>query len=365
MGSFVNNLIGGTNNATASLPNIVKQDNLVSNINTAQQGVQSNIGNQNAFAQALQTQMGGGGPNLAGSLLSNATGQNVTNQASLMASQRGTGSNAGLIARQAAQQGGNIQQQAAGQAAAERQQQQLNAQQGLGNVYSQIGQEQGQNLATNQGALGAQNNAVVGGTTATNQTNAQIAGQNATANMQAISGIGQAAAGGGGGKAYGGEIKMADGGDIGAPMSPGKLNYTAPLDDHFKFLSNVFHPHMTTDSVQTAGPDTSAPSPDATMMAAKGGKVNALVSPGERFLKPEAVKKVAEGKADPIKAGEKIPGKPKVPGAVDSYANDTVHKQLQEGGIVLPRSVTQSKDPSKSAMDFVIATMTKSKKSKK
>lgn len=352
MGSIVNNLIGGTNNATASLPNITKQDNLLANINTAQQGVQNNIGNQNAFAQALQTQMQGGGPNLAGAQLANATGQNVANQAALMASQRGTGSNAGLITREAAQQGANIQQNAAGQQAALRQQQQLNAQSGLGNVYGQIGAEQGQNLSSNQSALGAQNNAVVGATTATNQTNAQIAGQNASSNMAAISGLGQAAAGTGSfqQKAGGGEIM----GSALAPESLGK--YTFP--DHVQSVSDIYHPKSPGNST---GPDISQNPTE--LKAAHGGKVDALVSPGEKELKPKDVKKVADGK-NPMEVGKTIPGKPKVPGAVNSYDNDTVPKKLAVGSIIIPRSVTQGKDPGKDSAAFVMAIINK-KKAKK
>lgn len=89
---------------------------------------------------------------------------------------------------------------------------------------------------------------------------------------------------------------------------------------------------------------------------AKGGAVpNSLVSPGERYLSPKAVKEVEQGKKSPMKAGEKIPGRAKVGGAVNSYANDFVPKTLQEGGIVLPRSVTKSKDPAREAHKFVKA----------
>jgi len=90
-------------------------------------------------------------------------------------------------------------------------------------------------------------------------------------------------------------------------------------------------------------------------LMAEGGPVQALVSPGEKYLPPQAVNEVAQGKKSPISAGETIPGKPKVSGAKNSYANDTVPKTLQEGGIVLPRSVTQSKDPAKAAHAFVSA----------
>lgn len=98
-------------------------------------------------------------------------------------------------------------------------------------------------------------------------------------------------------------------------------------------------------------------------LAAKGGqakkKVPAMVSPGERYLPPSEVKAVAAGKKAPIKAGEKIPGKAKVSGAKNDYANDTVAKTLEAGGIVLPRSVTQAKDPAKKAQEFVAAILRK------
>ena len=86
-------------------------------------------------------------------------------------------------------------------------------------------------------------------------------------------------------------------------------------------------------------------------------KVDAMVSPGERYLPPKAVKEVAAGKKAPLKAGEKIPGKPKVKG--DSLVNDVVPKKLDVGGIVLPNSVMQSKDPAKEAAAFVAATLRK------
>jgi len=92
---------------------------------------------------------------------------------------------------------------------------------------------------------------------------------------------------------------------------------------------------------------------------AKGGKVPALLSPGERYLTPEKAKKVVKGKADPIKDGKLVPGKPKVGGAVNSYKNDTVKANLDEGGIVIPRSITEGKDPHWNALKFVRQTMAK------
>jgi len=102
-------------------------------------------------------------------------------------------------------------------------------------------------------------------------------------------------------------------------------------------------------------------SQDFPVTAARGGKVPAMVSPGEKYLSPRDVKKVERG-ANPMEVGEKIPGKPRVKGAKNSYANDTVPKTLEEGGIVLPRSVTQAKHPHWAAHKFVSAIMAKNGK---
>jgi len=88
-----------------------------------------------------------------------------------------------------------------------------------------------------------------------------------------------------------------------------------------------------------------------------------MVSPGEKYLPPQAVTKVEQG-ANPMAVGETIPGKPKVSGAKNSYSNDTVPKVLKEGGIVLPRSVTKSKNPDKAAEAFVNAILKRNKLSK-
>lgn len=87
---------------------------------------------------------------------------------------------------------------------------------------------------------------------------------------------------------------------------------------------------------------------------AKGGSVPAMVSPGEKYLDKEDVKKVKKG-ASPMHVGKTIPGKPKVSGRVDTEHNDTVSKRLESGGIVLPRSVTKADDAPKKAQAFVEA----------
>jgi hypothetical protein len=98
-----------------------------------------------------------------------------------------------------------------------------------------------------------------------------------------------------------------------------------------------------------------------TQLAQGGQVVPALVSPGEKYLNPREVEMVKKTGVNPMQVGEKIPGKPKVSGAKDSYANDTVPKTLEKGGIVLPRHVTQAKDPAKAAAKFVQGILAKNK----
>ncbi len=85
---------------------------------------------------------------------------------------------------------------------------------------------------------------------------------------------------------------------------------------------------------------------------AKGGKVPAKVSPGEIYLSPKKAAAVAKGKASPL-SGERIKGKARVKG--DSYANDTVNKTLQSGGVVIPRSKALGDDVAEKAAAFVRA----------
>lgn len=231
-------------------------------------GAQNGFGNQaNVFAQqqGLADQLGmqaqGLGPNPALAQLNQTTGQNVANQSALMASQRGAGSNVGLMARQAAQQGANTQQQAVGQSAIMRAQQQLAAQQALqqqqanmGNMATQqIGQhanalgslnqfgqnEQGQLL----NALQGYNNSKVNMQANQNTVNAGIAGQNAKF-QNGMVGAGMGTLGSLGGFAYGGQVpKMADGGmaqQIDMPSAPykGQNNPQGPRSQTGQYLNN-------------------------------------------------------------------------------------------------------------------------------
>lgn len=75
---------------------------------------------------------------------------------------------------------------------------------------------------------------------------------------------------------------------------------------------------------------------------AQGGKVPAMVSPGEIYLSPDQVQKVVSEGVDPAKIGHKFNGKAKVKG--DSLKNDTIPADLEEGGVVIDRKNMGSKE---------------------
>lgn len=298
-------LQGAFNGQQAAMGN---QNSLLS----ALQG-QNGIGNQSQVYNQLQGVANGTGPNPAQAMLNQSTGQNVANQAALMAGQRGAGANVGLMARQAGQEGGALQQQAAGQGASMQAQQALGALGQAGQMANTMaGQQIGQ---TNQNVSSQQNeqNILQGANSANNSNQTQMANTALQGQQKMVSGAINAA---------GGALGLAGGGQV-----PG--------------AQSMF------------GQSLMAPKP----MMAQGGKVPAMVSPGERFLKPNEAKAVAQGKVDPTQVGEKIPGQAQVKG--DSYKNDTVKKNLDVGGIVLPRSIENSKNPSQEAAKFVRAYIAK------
>ena len=411
----------GTSFAGPAQAPITNPTNL-NQINTAYSGAQNSLQSQQNLLGALQAQNGlgnqsqvygqlqgianGTGPNPAQAMLNQSTGQNVANQSALMAGQRGAGSNVGLIARQAAQQGANTQQQAAGQAATLQANQSLNAINSAGNIANtqasnQIGQTNANTSAQQaeqQQLLGAQqgfNSAAVGSQSSINSANAGLAGQQ----MQGQQGlIGGALNGIGSIFAEGGEIKpMADGGGITPDTSA--FSQSGPQSKFGKFLkgmnggqspANMAAAAPTTpqgqlkqgassltsglinalkgsdggsanDQTMAGGSDTPGASSDGPMVAAKGGEVPIVTSPGEKYLSPQAVKEVLMG-ASPMKVGKTIPGKPKVGGAKNSYDNDTVPMKAKAGAIIVPRSETKSKNPDRNSRDFVAKTLAKRKR---
>jgi hypothetical protein len=411
-------------------------------------GAQNGLGNQSSVFNQLQGVANGTGPNPAAAQLAQSTGANVANQASLMAGQRGSGANAGLIARQAAQQGASTQQQAAGQAATLQANQSLNALGQEGSLAtSQANQQasalQGLNAASQGeqgqvlGAIQGQNQANVANTQSQNSANAQISAVNAKSQSDLVGNL-MGGAGSAMGLAKGGMVpqKYADGGGTYQPVDPNNSPFNSPAPSQpaaITPLPGVSMAQPTTTPPNVGGPKSKAgqffsnPSPQApqqltgasaagntigkaigsglsaignaidtsvgitdygkavkegsdeidqanadsanqdaggggglaSKMVAKGGKINALVSPGEIWLSPNKAKAVAAGKADPMKVGEKIPGKAPVSGARNDYANDIVPKKLEVGGVVVPRSETQSTQPRKNSIEFVASTMAK------
>lgn len=106
----------------------------------AASGLKNVLAGQQGTAAQYQNIANGTGPNPAQAALNQSTGQNVANQAALMAGQRGAGANVGLLARQAAQQGAATQQQAVGQGATLQANQQIAGLQGMAGVQRDMGQ---------------------------------------------------------------------------------------------------------------------------------------------------------------------------------------------------------------------------------
>lgn len=368
MGALIPGLGGG---GGAQAPNLY-QPFTAGQIDQAQGNVQNSVASQQALLDALKQQNGtqnqsqvydqlqgvanGTGPNPAQAMLNNSTGQNVANQAALAAGQRGGSANAGLIARQAAQIGSNAQQQAVGQGAALQANQSLNA---LGQAGNMANQQVGNQLSANQlqanTALQGQQNllgAVQGHNNAQNQQfAAQTQNQQSQAGnaMQGIGGLMNALGpvsdmlGGMGGQLSAGATALGAGlGGSVLPAVGGAAEFGAAAAPY----------------VMLAAEGGQIPASPKSHLGryAHGGKVQALVSPGERYLPPSEVQAVANGK-NPMQAGEKIPGQAAVGGAKNSYANDTVPKKLDVGGVVLPRSVTQSKDADSKSREFVAAVL--------
>lgn len=348
----------------------IGQQQQFANALAAQGGIgnQSNVFNQQQqLANQLGQQAQGEGPNPALAQLANTTGQNVAQQAALMAGQRGAGANAGLMARQIGQQGAATQQNAAGQAAVLKAQQQLAAQQQLqqqqnmmaGLSTQQIGQQaqgiQGLNQATQGlqgnilGAIGAQNNANVGMQSNINSANAGVQQQVAKSQGDMAKSIFDSA-----GKGMG-MLAMADGGEIpgnSAPVAP-------PLAEEkeegggmppFAMLALLAQGgqipipsvmHYRTEGQHTAGKYAEGgPVSYVGQMVhkARGGAIN-----GERYAHSKT----------------KVPGKASHPG--DTTKNDTVPAMLSPGEIIIPRSAAS--DPGKAAA-FAKSVAMKSKRKK-
>ena len=320
-------------------------------LGTTGANTQQVYGQQQALASMLQGQAAGtSGPSVAQNMLNQATGNNIQNQAALMASQRGAGANTGLIARQAAMQGANAQQQAAGQAATMRSQEQLNAQNALGNLYGTIGQQQGGLFGTTANAINSQNANLVNNYSQANSANAQLAQGNANRNQGILGGL----IGGVGsilGLAHGGEVPHYANGTPDGPIgslvdttmpqpSIGMLPYQQGMES--------LTPMPQVEFGQSApGFNKDYGSAGSSPMSAAGKFLSGFSSGMSNSSNSSQVSAPQMYSNPYLKAntGVMVPGRAQVDG--DSEQNDTVHALLSPGEIVVPRTAAQ--DPEKAA----------------
>jgi hypothetical protein len=298
---------------------------------------QANVfGQQQGLANQFQGIANGTGPNPALAQLNNTTGQNIANQSAMMAGQRGAGANAGMLARQGAMMGGNLQQQAVGQGAALQANQQLAAMNALQNQQNMMG-----NMANIQ--VGQQQTAVNNVGSLASQNQGQLLGATGQANQQAIAqqqGINQINAG------QQAQQAQATAGLLGGLGAAGMSALTGG--------AAAATPTMMADGAAPASSTLSMPS--NSLLGAKayasGGTVNSPQSHVSHFFNGLN-----------LQAGGGVPGQATVEG--DSLKNDTVPAMLSPQEIVLPRSVTNSKDPGEAAKRFVEAIKTKQAKKSK
>lgn len=344
---------------------------------------------QNSYSQ-LQQVASGQGPNPA---MAQYT-QNVQNLAKQQSGAISSiqGISPALASRMASQQGSGAMQNAAAAGANMQAQQQLGAMGQMGNIAA----AQAQNATAMQQNVNNVNSGLAQTTMQGQQ--GMIGGIMNMANPQNVMG---GSSGGGGGMgsmagmaamaAGGGEVRrMADGGSMDGPQSSFTqfLNsqvapQAAPSVQASPYLpgvSGIGQGLGGTGGVnskkggssspsgaenQGQGPTVAAsngmgsgiPYSQPTYMS-KGGKVPALVSPGETYIPPGKVNQAASS-ANPLTSGKKIPGTPKVAG--NSYANDVVPAELEEGGVVIPNSIMQSKNPAAGAKDFIADIIAKRK----
>ncbi len=337
---------------------------------------QNGIGNQSNFlaqqqqlANQLQMQANGQGPNPAQNMLNQATQNNVNQQAALMAGQRGSSANAGMIARQAGMQGSNIQQQAAGQAATMGAQQQLGAQQMLGQqqqamqgvagqqVSNMTGMNTGYNqLAQNQQQMLLNANAQANNANVAMQSNANTVGGNVSmANQQNNKGILGGVMGGigaiFGSMAHGGMVPngYAQGGQV-PSYGNGPQSQLGQMLAQGAAESSRLANNQAQDAQATSNVPKEQSSGGSMLMPFKGKSQSSSGSSAMSGISSMFASK-----------GEMVPGKASVRG--DNRANDTVPTMLSPGEVVIPRSVMQSKNAPDAAAKFVAALLAKKGKS--
>ena len=260
---------------------------------------QNGLGNQSSVYNQLQNVANGTGPNPAQAMLAQQTGANIASQGAMMAGQRGASANPGLMARQAAQQGGALQQQAVGQGATMQANQSLNA---LGQMQGEANTMAGQQI---------------GATTANTQS--QQANQNAANEMQSNINNNNAAI------AQGQQKQAGSGGGLGSIM--GAASSLAPMAMMLNQGGSV---------------------PAMKENYAEGGNVLRILQTGNA---PKAPAQPAFSMGGRLKQGGPVPGQAKVKG--DNLKNDTVAARLSPGEVVIPRSITKGSDPVNESAKFV------------
>ncbi len=358
--------------------NLNQQQALVTALQ-GQNGVanQSNVfAQQQALANQLQQQAAGGGPNPAQAQLAQNTAANTQNQAALMASGRGASANAGLLARNAAEQGASNQQQAAGQAATLQAQQQLAAQGALANqqqalaqgAQTQVGNLQGSlnsQAGATQGLLGqtgsqinAQNQVNSGMAQNVNNTNAGIAGANIKA-QQGVLGGGLSALGAaaGMGFAHGGMVPQmyADGGTVATPanVAPPVVGGSSRLKQAIDAFSQQQAGQVANDNPVGQG---FADLGKGLVQGYQKMQATPSAADASEWGNAQAAADATPAMdAAALAGGGAVPGKAKKQG--DSLQNDTVPAMLSPGEVVIPRHIMQGKNPAADAAKFVAAIM--------
>lgn len=385
----------------------------------AQNGIgnQSNVfGQQQMLANQLQGVANGTGPNPALQQLQNTTGQNVANQAALMAGQRGSGANAGLLARQAAMQGANTQQQAAGQGAALAAQQQLSGMSALQQQQAQMANLAGTQVGQQQAALAGYNNAaqseqgaLLGAMQGYNNANVGMQSNvnNANAGISNTAAQGQQAMFGGIEKGLGSALSLAKGGQVPAQhFDEGGMAYTpdaskynlgnvasqvndsmgsGPQSFAGKFMSEEAPMAQNNQAAPAvAAPQFSSNNPGADAIAQGTGSLASFGSSGVKSMiggsqdggsggggmasmlpmLAMAFQKGGHVDGEMLAAqGKVVPGKAKVKG--DSLKNDVVNAKLSPGEIVIPRHIATNANAPEMAKKFVAAVLAKQGMGKK
>lgn len=173
--------------------------------------------------------------------------------------------------------------------------------------------------------------------------------------------------GGGLKKLFAGQGQPASGpGSAEDQASGGLLTYGANQQENEQ-SGMVLHPESATVDQQLGSPGQMEQAPAMAspiadpdiLAAAQGGKIPEHLMHMARIHYPDFANHLMSLKSQ----GGKVPGTPKV--NKNSYANDTVPTMLSPKEIVLPLSVTQSKDPVKAAGEFVAKELAKSNQKKK